>query len=373
MNPLARTALLLSFAVKALAQAQEPLPPPQDPFTGAQQKAMQALGVVAYAPLRWADDLSTADVDRVLGESRILWLETEHFRIGSTLKAIDVPEDAVARKDALAECARLGKKFGKMPKRPKKFDAWYRLHLYAQRAEDLYADFAQMVGSPNGATAAGPFLGLPDKYLILLFEKKSDLARYADRFCGRAITGSMRHLHEKSRQELVIATAESDPPLDEAALHSQVNYLLGSALVDGLDGRTSSTPEWLRLGIAYGYSRQVTTNLVTVTMHEDERIDPQSQHLWREKMYARAQHEQLLVPFEQLTSASDFGFYSSIQAWSRVDYLRQLDVHKLGALLIACKKNLTTARQQQALEELFGFAGATFDGKWREWVLKTYK
>ena len=105
---------------------------------------IQALGVVAYGPFPWADGKRTEDIDRVLGDNRILWLETAHFRIGSTLKPIDVADDPEARKDVLAECTELSKRLAKLPKRPKKLEAWHRLHLYALRAETMYGDFARM-------------------------------------------------------------------------------------------------------------------------------------------------------------------------------------------------------------------------------------
>ena len=374
LPPLATILATVLLAAAAPGQKDVPPPPRQDPFTAAQDKAMAALGVVSYGPFPWADGLRNEDIDRVLGDNRILWLETAHFRIGSTLKPIDVADDVEARKEVLAECAELHKRLAKLPVRPKKLDAWYRLHLYAQRAETMYGDFARMAGSADGTLASGPFLGLPGKYLLLLFEKKSDLSRYMERFAGRNnLTTSTRHFHEQTKQELVVATAEDDPPHDEAALHSLVNYLLASALTDGLDGRTGSTPEWLRLGIAHCYERQVTTNLITVHMNDSDHVDQESQHKWREKMYARAQHETLLVPFADLKSRVEFGFYEEVQAWSRVDFLRSLGETGFGAFLLACKRNDATAQHEAALQTQFGFDGEGFDHKWREWVLKTYK
>ena len=64
-----------------------------DPYTGGDAAAMALAGVVAYGPFAWADHVTTADVDRVLGEKRFLWLETAHFRIGSSMPSIGWPED----------------------------------------------------------------------------------------------------------------------------------------------------------------------------------------------------------------------------------------------------------------------------------------
>ena len=51
----------------------------------------------------------------------------------------------------------------------------------------------------------GKYLGLPDKFLLVLFQKKSDLARYVDRFCGMQADKSQRGYH-----------------LVDAALHTQL-------------------------------------------------------------------------------------------------------------------------------------------------------
>src|SRR5262245_63873355 len=97
--------LLATALLAAAAPGQKDVPPPprQDPYTAAVDKAMAALGVVSYGPFPWADGLRSEDIDKVLGDNRILWLETAHFRIGSTLKPIDVADDVDARKEVLAE------------------------------------------------------------------------------------------------------------------------------------------------------------------------------------------------------------------------------------------------------------------------------
>ena len=64
---------------------------PVDPYTGGDAALMAAAGVVGYGPFPWADSFGTADIDKVLGEHRVLWMETKHFRIGSGLKSVPRP------------------------------------------------------------------------------------------------------------------------------------------------------------------------------------------------------------------------------------------------------------------------------------------
>jgi hypothetical protein len=76
------------------------------------------------------------------------------------------------------------------------------------------------------------------------------------------------------------------------------------------------------------------------------------------------------------------GYHGELQSWSRVDYLMQQDKAKLGAFLWKLKslppatgpmpQEQLVAAQTAALQETFGLDSATFDAKWRDWVLATY-
>jgi hypothetical protein len=339
---------------------------PKDPFTAGEEKAMQALGVVSYGPLPWADGLRTTDVEKVLGENRVLWLETAHFRIGCGLGTSGSPDDPEVRKLLNAEMQRLNKRWSKVPARASKLSPWLRLHLYAQRAEELYAEFAQLVGHDE---ASGTFLGQPDKFLILLFQRKSDLARYLDRFCGREGEQSQRHFHSKSRQNAVLISAEADEPRDEASVHAQFRFFLMQVFQDAGGG----APYWLSLGLAHRYERQVPAMLMNCGIREDEHVDQATQNKWREKVRARAQRPELCIPFLELCRTTDFGYFGHLQAWSRVDCLMALDRVKFGRFLAGVRGGASAERQQQLLEEFFGMDAEAFDARWREWVAKNYK
>src|SRR6185436_4281026 len=134
---------VVSLLGLALTAQDKPPPPkeddevhkagPVDPYTGGDKELMLAAGVVAYGPFPWADMLRTEDVDRVLGEGRVLWLETAHFRIGYNMKSIAWPEAAGPKKALQDEIKLLHKKLPKVPEKPKKIEPWLRLHLAAQR------------------------------------------------------------------------------------------------------------------------------------------------------------------------------------------------------------------------------------------------
>lgn len=328
---------------------------------------MKALGIEAYAPLPWADGLRSEDIEKVLGAGRFLWLETAHFRICCNLGTVGAPEEPDARKILNADLAKLNKRCSKLPARASKLGAWLRAHLAAQRAEELYAEIADLVGFD---ASKGTHLGQKEKFLLVLFQKKSDLARYLDRFCGRQSTFSQRHTHAKSGQRAVIMTAEGeDGTRDEASLHAQFRFLMVQMLLEA-HGRS---PQWLSTGLAHHYERMVPCNLMMTAPKDDENVDQATQNKWHMKVRKRVQHEELVVTFDKLATMTDFGYQGTIQAWSRADWLVQQGRPKLGEFLRGVARNPSVANQVAQLDAVYGLAPEAFDQQWRAWVLKTYK
>ncbi|MBZ0154465.1 MAG: hypothetical protein K8J09_23300 [Planctomycetes bacterium] len=384
-------------------RAQDPLPQkdedevkklgPVDPYTGGDKAAMAAAGVVAYGPFAWADFLTTADVDRVLGEGRVLWMETAHFKFGVNLRSVKWPDEQDQRKLLQDEVKLLRKTLPKLAERPKKIDPWLRVHLYAARCEKAYAEFQKLIGvrdadfpakgdtPPNGA-----YLGLPGKFLVLLFQKKSDMVRYMDRFCGRKDERSMRYYHQKTNQMLLCVSAEGMEGVDECGLYGHVTYAIWHNLMSGYQGFQYPLPPWFAEGLAQWYARKVPTDYLTVEIKDDEAVAEEKQHEWPIKVRRRAQHEGLCIPFATMAEWPDsaaMGYHAHTQSWSRIDYLMRLDAQKVGQLLRQLKNVPPTgdweaqgaqvrAMAQKLLFDLYELDAATFDQKWRDWVLKTY-
>ncbi|MCK5941874.1 MAG: hypothetical protein KAI24_07910, partial [Planctomycetes bacterium] len=205
----------------------------EDKYTDKDPKLMADLGVLGYGPLVWADDKRTTDIEKVLGEGRVLWLETEHFKIGSNFGFAGAPKDSKARRLLKAELKRFNKKCRKIPASTSKLDPWLRLHLYAQRAEELYHEFADLAGRPAG----GQRLGEKHKILLLLFQKRSDLARYLKVSCNRDGQQTMRHTHYGSGHQSLVMTAEGDDgPRESETTHAQFRFFLMQLFVDVAGG-----------------------------------------------------------------------------------------------------------------------------------------
>ena len=366
----------------------------EDPFTKQDAEAMKALGVERYGPFPWADNFSTSDVDKVLGEGRILWMETAHFRFGFNLKSAPLPEVSDERKAIAAECKLLNQKCRKIPARPKKLGPWLRLHLYAQRCEQAYAEFAELVGVTDASfdqgskvVGRGPYLGLPDKFLLMMFQKKSDMARYMSRFCeDTKADDSMRYFHRTTGQMVLCISQEGMEGFDAQGLHAHALYALWQNFLNGYRGYNYSLPIWFSTGVAHYYSRQVQTKFVNARVADTESVDMESQNKWVDKVWKRCKHDGATLSFEQLNALVDwekFGFHAHTQSWSRVDYLMELDKSKVGLMIDKLKSVAPTgdwdAQGEQLrkmlpklLFDLFEMDAGTFDERWREWVLKTY-
>lgn len=366
---------------------------PVDPYTGGDPAAMAAAGIVAYGPFPWADFKRTEDVDRVLGERRVLWVETAHFRLGIGLKAVAWPDDAAAKKALQEEIKALRKKLPKVPEKPKKLDTWLRLHLYAQRCEQAYAEFQKLIGVTDADFPArgklpreGAFLGLPDKFLVLLFQKRSDMGRYMDRFCNRKEDSSMRFYHDKTYQMLLSIAAEGLEGFDESGIHGHFTYALWHNLMSGYNGYSYPLPHWFAEGIAHWHARKIPSEFLNIQIRDDEAVADEKQNNWPVKVRRRAQHDGAWFPFATMagwTKWEELGYHAHSQAWSRVDYLMSLDRDKVGLMLKQLKSvppDGTFEAQgaqigtlaQKLLFDLFELDAAGFDQKWRDWVLKTY-
>ncbi|MFK7740708.1 MAG: hypothetical protein AB8H80_10325 [Planctomycetota bacterium] len=336
-----------------------------DPYTDKDPKAMKKLGVISYGPLTWADNLRTPDIEKVIGENRVLWFETEHFKVGCNLGVCTQPKDSVARKRVKAEMKLLNKRSRKIPASKSKLDPWLRAHLFALRAEQLYDEFAELTG--HAADDEG-HLGQKEKFLLVLFQKKSDLARYSKSFCGRESQNSQYFRHFASGFYSVVMTADGeDGPRDCESTYAQFRFFVAQMLLDAAGGATP----WLTYGLAHRYEREVPCNLINCGVRADESVDPATQYEWPKKIAKRCRHESLCMPFAKLCREHDLGYYGHLQSWARVDYLMQ-DRAKFAQFLQMIVGNPTRQRHLQALAEVYDKEPEQFDEEWRKWALKHY-
>ncbi len=364
-----------------------------DPYTKQDQDAMQALGVVRYGPFAWADHFSTSDVDKVLGPGRVLWMETEHFRLGLNMTTARLPEDSKQKKAVYAECKALNKKWRKVPAKPRKLGPWLQLHLYAARCEQAYREFTDLVGArpemfdkDSKQNGTGPFLGAPDKHLLLMFQKKSDMARYMKRYCDTEADDSFRFVHKVTHQPLLCIAAEGMEGFDAQGLHRHFVFAMWENLMGVYRGFHYPLPLLFSNGLAHYYSRKVESKFISARIQDTESVDKDSQNDWHDKVFKRARHEGATIAFAELAEMDDwnaFGFHAHTQSWSRMEFLVERDPQKVGLMLDKMKRMPASgdwsgdgARLRKMtpklLHEVFELDAETFDAQWRDWVRKHY-
>lgn len=399
--------LLLALALPPLAApgaAQRPARPEkvdalQDPFTHNDPAQLAALGYVATGRFLWLGDVSTAQVQEILGDDVAIFIETAHFRLASTLRSVPWPKEKEWRADLNAEIDELAARCPEFKRKPRTVDAWLRAHLYAARLEKLYADFCTRLGidaaafpkAPGGKRTPdymgeGPYLGQPDKFLVVLTHKALSAGTYTRAFQGHAASDTTRYLHDKEGSLATVIAAEfAEKALrDDRNLHCHLVYSVTHNLVDGYKYYWHSVPAWLGEGIALWFSRRVYPEFLNFAGSDDAGSTVLKGQEWDRRVRMRVEND-VWPKAADLCTVVDPGrldFVSHMMVWSRVDFLMQTDAGKFGTFFGRMKAPIhdvrlpTTEeimrRQVEALREVFGQDYEAFDLAWRDFVRRTY-
>ncbi len=391
--------LLIGFALALCAPApsgarQDPQAKPEevplvDPYTRGAPKALERAGYASLGPFAVSLGVGTDDVERALGGAHVLWVESAHFKLGSTLatyrSGVDNPEDRQLR----AELGRLAKKFEHLEPPRNRLDPWLRLHLFAQRLEEQYGEFLArfrfgalefpaapsppLPGAPD--LGSGPYLGMPQKPVVLLTEDRATLERFLARYSnekdprnwrGRLADGTL-FLAESAE-----GLRQNGFELD-AALHCAVAADLACNFVDGFRGYHDSSPEWLRSGLAIWFSRRVDERWATYARgttftHGDDS--------WRWPPRVRGLVANGLAPpwskMLEWKRWEDIDAPGAMVLWSRMDWLLSRKDADLRAFLLGMTEPaVLPPQQEQCLRTALGGSPAELDARWREFVLRS--
>jgi hypothetical protein len=370
--------------------------PPVDPYTKGDPAAMKAAGYVSFGPFLWGDDHTNERIESVLGGEPLIWVETEHFRLGSSLDDYDFPSDRLERRRLEEEIARLKGRIPGFNGKVKKVDPWLRLHLYALRVEDLYATFLRefalrdedFLPADPSSPERGPYLGMKDKFTVLLVEKKSALARYTSTFCGQAWENSYRYFFSKTDNLFAGLSFEilEGELGNDLAFHYALTFLLTQNLYLGFRGYGGEGPIWWQYGLARWFARRIDERCLLYTAGKDETLRDEEEARWEPKVRSRVAQGFFPSAEEMLSwdDPSDWEFSRHMMSWSRVDFVMRGDPAKRRALLLALKEPVPwTSGSREALlaqqwTQAFQALGdgtdglAGFDQAWAAWVLKTY-
>lgn len=378
-----------------------------DPYTKNEPERMAAAGYLNYGPFRFgnlaANPVMSSQIDASLEFTHILWLETAHFRIGVNLPEWSVPLDPATKKKIRDELTELQAKLPGVNPKARRLDPWLRAHLTAHRLEKLYAETQQLFGVTDADFPAdpdkvvitpgarymgyGPYLGMKDKYLVLVFEKLGPYRQYMTTYVGRDTKFPQRWHFTDSGSILFTCATESDqfPLKHDTALHCSLAFNVSQNLLDGFRHYSYDMPVWIREGFGHWNCRRVDPNWPNFDQNEGSIADMKTLSRW--EPYCRGLiGTDKIAPFAEVAAWRDFGnikFDDHVAIWSRMDWMMSQGPEKWRKFLFEVKgrvdptnwsadqKDLVGATRT-ALKDAYGVTFLDIDEKWAQWVKDSY-
>ena len=366
-----------------------------DPYTKGRRELLDKLGYVSFGPFHWADTQTSEDVRSILGGTAVLFVETPHFRIASTLGTYDPVGDRREKELLEAELGRLKRRLGRL-KVGRELDPWLRLHLYAQRLEELYQDFLDRFGFEDGdfpglpsgpSMGAGPFLGQKDKFTVLLCGTESALGRYLTSTFSRQNEFYFRWAFRDcyflgiSSEALTAIDRELD-----VGLYTTVVAAMTLNLVEAFRGAGQNAPEWFELGLAHFYSRRIDPRWNNWGAGGNGDWETDDFWVWEPRVRGLVAND-AATPWEEMLAwrtPSDVEPREHMLAWSRVSWLLEEKPEGLRQLALALTEPIPGAseeerakaaieQQRAALEKAFGKTLPELDAEWEKFVLRRYE
>ncbi|MFA4987481.1 MAG: hypothetical protein WC712_12940, partial [Candidatus Brocadiia bacterium] len=282
--------------------------------------------------------------DSKLAGTRALHVETEHFRLASTMK----PRSIKLNVNGLA--------------RTFNCNSHQAVHVYARRAEDAYVSATRLLGCGDGFK---PFV--TDKYLLLIWQSEAEQVAASRILCQSA------QAKEAYAQGQVYTTRD---PGDDNRLFHQVVHSVAHFMGDDFGGQVLASPAWLREAFAQWVEYDVTGELVISCEWNPELTDgsPSSKLKSSLKPLVRSKSK-------YLTSLADYvgSKMASLTGWQRIkgigilDWMLEVSEKKSAGLLIAqFKKDYPAKSQEDIFKAVLGMDFAQFEDKWSSWVLDAY-
>lgn len=371
-----------------------------DPYCKGKDEAMRAAGYTSFGPFAFGDDHTSEDIDDLLGDGNLIWIETEHFRLGCAAAPVELKALPTAtRRSLLAELKRLQRRLQRLDhRRVKVLDRWLRAHLFAQRLEELYERFLLDIGHRDADFAGlpvdldrlepaylgeGPYLGMREKFSVLIVHRHADMARYTKMCVGVEWSDSLRLTFTRhgGLGACLSETGDDGIQFDDTALHAHLTYNIAVNLVQGYRTHGHELPAWLTHGIAHWYSRHVSPSHPIFERHLGTHADDRRGRFTSWGEYAsRLIRRGALDPLEPLLQRTDptrFGLDQHVASWFFVDYLmyaRKEQFMRFFHLMKAPLPGRDSAtlldqvldRQQICFAETFGCTVATLEAEWHK-------
>lgn len=387
-------------------------------------EVMEAAGIVNHGPFPFFKS-DSEDVQGAIGAYDMVWLETEHFRLGSDLEPWKIP--VKDKKAYRAELTEMKETFPKVdPKKTKTLDKWMRIHLMAWRMEKAYLHLIELFGyedaqfmdlepeqvfvdaeasgswkddlekafleDPERAqgmpmwVGLGRYFGMPMKFEFLMLTHEEDMGLVKKKYIGHLDAHPQRwhctwrppNTEPVSRALWFgISTKQSEIKHDQH-LH---NALLHNFTINALDGfmlYLVEAPVWLRVGLGHYMTKRNSDDYNFYDMDEGSAEMQKDAYVWEPLVRKLVTKDEApgFADLSRMRSFGDLSFDDHITAWSMVHYLKQADAEKFGRWITALKtaddltNNLST--QRKIMKDVWGMTFGQADEKWKAWVLETY-
>jgi hypothetical protein len=398
---LRRAVALLALIIGAcaslarVAPAQRKNDPKECPYCHGDPAIMAKAGIVSHGGFEFGST-DTGKVDALLATNDIRWIESKHFELGFALGSIKVKQEDKAK--IRGELARLAAVLDGIDVKIAVLDPWLRAHLFAQRLEDMYQRFSDLMqvkdsDFPDGTKlydmhgkymGTGPYLGEKGKYEVLVVPTEASLSQYLQTHFGLLTKKTQRwNLPDRDSLSVTINGGDDNTREDEA-LHGHLAFNVTINLLDGFKHYSYDTPIWIREGLAHFCEREITKKYNSFDSSEGgiaettrkERWEPEVRKLVQGEKQPRMAELIGMKDYNELTLPRHF------TTWSMIDYLLKTNpsgfakfndaLHGiLNAKGIPDSANLPDVHREK-FKECLGMTYAEFDAKWAEWVLATY-
>lgn len=389
--------LLLACAGPAQSKRDGKAAPETDPYTAGRQTTMAALGYTSFGPFDFGTHCHTNRIAELLPKEQLRWVETAHFRIGVSLPAVNLmgTKDKEQQDKLRAEMTRLAANLQGLPTNRQQLDPWLRLHLTAQRAEDVYREVQELLGvrdddfpaspgdDPRNAVSfrgRGPFLGNPQKFTVLLVQHEESLIAYTAAFHGRGRgKAGTHHDHEFGSAWFGASLSADNGRLqNDLALRTQLAYHIAHNLYTSFRSYGHDLPTWLVNGLAHRHARNVSTRFPIYDLRSKEDPDGGQYAVW-DKRWQFLLRDKRLAPLAQFVTRMDvdsFQMDDHLQSWALVDWLANHHAAGLREFMHRMKDPFfgrtrfpthpeLFERQQQAMLAAFGTDAEGLETMWR--------
>lgn len=370
-----------------------------DPYTKADPAAMEKAGYESFGPFLFSQGIKTEDVEEALGKIQILWVETKHFKIGSTLRTYRTRGDPKEDKRLEEDLKRLKARIPTVKLVKTRIDPWLRLHLYAMRLEEQYADFLARFGlteadfdpktkPPDLDMGEGPYLGMELKFTVLVTDKKSGTGRFLRHFLN-AETPSWQRWHLLGGSSFLGISAEALKDYNfegDNALWATIASEMAFNFVEAFRKSGNNAPMWFKAGLGHYYARRIDARCTLSAEGTNTNRDDDAAAQWEPRVYGLV-FNKAAKSWKDMAACvrwDELKGQGHLVAWSRVEWLLGRKETNLRELILGITEDLRTVpqadrpkvfqeRQEAAFQVALGKTLTDADTEWRKYVLRTYE